>query len=286
MMFQYPVRMSWDIGKNRSYYFDVMDDLAHTGVFFIGFSGNPFEWEEFPELLKRGAEKSIWGMASTSVWDEKTVDIINRSEIGEVTLTIDFETDLNQCENALSALKKPANVSLSLKDIDVKKTLHRIEALAALPSNRIYLAPYFRYQNPPLSEKDKKKYIRVVNQVMNLRKTRHIIIQDPVACPLTEVLYAEGHSTMCPAGTSTCHLSGELDVYPCPRWGLLCGSMKEQSMMTIWKESETLQSIRNLSLKGVSCPYFSQCLGGCRAVVDKAGLSLGECDPDCLIKVV
>lgn len=275
--------MSWDIGEDTSY-FEAMDSLVEAGVFFISFSGLTFQWEKFSELVAYGAEKSIWAMASTSVWDPETVEKINTSKIDEIGLLTDVDTDFEDVAEILPTITKPVSISLVLKEIDVKKPMEIVRQIVQLPVQRIYIAPYFRYINPPLSEKDKEMYRTLVLKTRQLREKYHIIIQDAVACPLIEVLYAEGHSTMCPAGTSTCHVDGNLDVYPCPRWRVLCGSLKDKSLKTIWKESDALERVRSLSLEGRSCPHFSQCLGGCRAVVDAAGLPLHECDPDCLIK--
>ncbi len=284
MLFEYPIRMSWDIGKDRTYYFEAMDSLAQAGVFFIGFSGDTFQWEKFPELVASATEKSIWVMASTCVWDPQTVEKINASKISEVGLLTDVDTDFEELGGTLLTITKPVSISIVLKEIEVEKPVEIVRQVMELPVQRIYIAPYFRYVNPPLSEKDKEKYKTLALKARELRTKSHIIIQDAVVCPLIEVPYAEGHSTMCPAGTSTCHVDGNLNVYPCPRWRILCGSLREQPMKTVWKESDTLRKIRTISLKGSSCPHFSQCLGGCRAVVDAVGLPLNECDPDCLVK--
>lgn len=284
LLFEYPIRMSWDIGRDRTHYVEAMDSLVRAGVFFIGFSGQPFQWEKFPELVSYAAEKGIWAMASTSMWDTDTVEKINTCEIGEVGLLTDTKVNLENLAETLPSIAKPVSVSIVLKKVEVERPIHIVRQILQLPVQRVYIAPYFRYVNPPLSETDKKRYKTLVLKAKELRRESHVIIQDAVACPLMEVPYAGGHSTMCPAGTSTCHLDGNLDVYPCPRWRILCGSLKEQTMKTIWKESDALKKIRTISLKGVSCPHFAQCLGGCRAVVDAAGLSLNECDPDCLMK--
>lgn len=280
-MFEYPVRVSWDIGKDRAHNFEVMDDLARCGVFFVTFSGNPFEWEEFNALVKRGAENQIWAMASTSVWDSLTAERINNSEVEAVTLLIESTAVSDQIP--FSLFRKPVNVSISLRKVDADLSI--LDELTKIPLvQRVYIAPYFRFINPPLSEEEKAAYRRLAFKVHELRKTGHsVIIQDPVVCPITEVLYAEGHSTMCPAGTSTVHIAGDLEVHPCPRWKVPCGSLKAQSMKTIWQESEQLKKIRALRLDGLQCPSFSSCLGGCRAIVEKAGLPLEKCDPDCLI---
>ena len=284
-MFEYPIRMSWDIGEDRSDYFEAMDSLARAGVFFLGFSGSTFQWEKFPELVAYGAEKNIWSMATTNVWDAKTVERINKSKVDEIGLLIEAETSLHELADIIPTITKPVSVSVVVRDLDTD-IMDSIGQVMQLSAQRVYVAPYFRYVNPPLSEKDKEKYKKVVLEARTLREKGNLIIQDPVACPLIEEFYAEGHSTMCPAGISTCHVSGDLEVYPCPRWHVLCGTLREQPMKTIWKESEALEKIRNITLKGVSCQYFSQCLGGCRAIVEAAGLPLNECDPDCLIKGV
>jgi radical SAM protein with 4Fe4S-binding SPASM domain len=284
-MFEYPIRMSWDIGKDRSEYFEAMDSLAQAGVFFLGFSGDTFQWDKFPDLIAYGAEKNIWSMASTRVWDAETVERINNSRVDEIGLLIEAGTPLDELTEIIPTITKPVSVSFVVRDLHIN-VLDIVGQLMLLPVQRVYVAPYFRYVNPPLSENDKKEYRTLVLKAKELRKKGNLIIQDPVACPLIEEFYAEGHSTMCPAGISTCHLGGDLEVYPCPRWQIPCGNLREQSMKTIWKESEALEKIRNIVLKGVSCPHFLQCLGGCRAIVEAARLPLDECDPDCLIQGV
>lgn len=71
--------------------------------------------------------------------------------------------------------------------------------------------------------------------------------------------------SLCSAGSNTCSISPEGDVYPCPEWkAFKLGNIKNHSLCEIWRTSEKLRDLRRLNKrknfpKCFSCPAIDYC---------------------------
>ncbi|WP_225434189.1 radical SAM/SPASM domain-containing protein [Peribacillus tepidiphilus] len=90
----------------------------------------------------------------------------------------------------------------------------------------------------------------------------------------------------CLAGTGVCFISHKGNVQPCGYLPLKAGNVMEQSLETIWKESELFQKLRNPELldgKCGVCEFVNVC-SGCRArAFHDKGSFLAE-EPYCVYK--
>ena len=93
----------------------------------------------------------------------------------------------------------------------------------------------------------------------------------------------------CSAGRTTCWIDAYGNVYPCSYMlfdKLLCGNIKEQSLMDIWRQSNVMSDIRKIGTiygKCHDCSYLKLCRGGCRAAAYAKHNSLDAEDPLCSI---
>ena len=94
----------------------------------------------------------------------------------------------------------------------------------------------------------------------------------------------------CSAGRSTIGIDPQGFVYPCSFLHydeMICGNIKETSVMDIWKNSSVLSKFRNIdSLEGkcADCSFKNNCLGGCRALAYSATRKINGEDVSCHIK--
>lgn len=95
---------------------------------------------------------------------------------------------------------------------------------------------------------------------------------------------------MCGAGTLTCSIDPDGNVYPCAftQWdSFRCGNLNEQGFLTIWREAPVLAALRDGRLMACSeCGRSSDCEGGCPAVAYGVTGRFGAPDPECVFKEV
>jgi AdoMet-dependent heme synthase len=67
----------------------------------------------------------------------------------------------------------------------------------------------------------------------------------------------------CSAGHTSCYISPYGDVFPCVQFPIVCGNVRQQKFLDIWKESAALKEVR--SIRGRDLPTCSSCghLGTC-----------------------
>jgi radical SAM protein with 4Fe4S-binding SPASM domain len=88
----------------------------------------------------------------------------------------------------------------------------------------------------------------------------------------------------CHAGIFYFSLRPNGDVYPCTFLPIKVGNIREQSLIDIWRNSKTLNTLRQRSaLKGKcgTCEYRETC-GGCRGRAYACTGDFLETDPVCL----
>ena len=93
----------------------------------------------------------------------------------------------------------------------------------------------------------------------------------------------KGPTRGCLAGTGFGFISAKGIVQPCGFLQIPCGDIRKESLMDIWKNSETLQLLRDMDeLKGkcLACKYKEVC-GGCRARAFEVLDDMVEEDPIC-----
>jgi len=94
----------------------------------------------------------------------------------------------------------------------------------------------------------------------------------------------------CSAGRTTCGIDPYGNVYPCSFMifdKLICGNIKDTTLLEIWKESPVLKMLRSISkLKGkcAKCQHLDLCRGGCRAAAYLKKCDIRDADYMCSIK--
>jgi radical SAM protein with 4Fe4S-binding SPASM domain len=113
-----------------------------------------------------------------------------------------------------------------------------------------------------------------------------LMIQDPLAVPLTGEEYGPAWFGSCPAGRTMLHIESDGAVYPCPRLPVRCGNALADGVRAVWDGSDELAGLRRARAGEPcrSCGHFHQCLGGCRARVLEAGGRPDGIDPACFLR--
>lgn len=93
--------------------------------------------------------------------------------------------------------------------------------------------------------------------------------------PLESELYKKNRDIGCHAGITSCAICANGDVYPCGTISanfppFVCGNLKENTMINIWKNSTVLKHLREIKINDlegncINCDLKSICGGGCRA---------------------
>ncbi|MFZ3058738.1 MAG: radical SAM protein [Candidatus Methanoperedens sp.] len=102
---------------------------------------------------------------------------------------------------------------------------------------------------------------------------------------------SDSESSDCIAGKSLCLIRPNGDVVPCPAFkqniDYVVGSIKDNSLIDIWFNSEILQKFRTFKFENITgcrnCPLLPKCQGGCTAqrILKWGDFSRGN-DPLCL----
>jgi radical SAM protein with 4Fe4S-binding SPASM domain len=62
----------------------------------------------------------------------------------------------------------------------------------------------------------------------------------------------------CSAGNTLCYIAPGGDVYPCVQFPLLCGNVRRQGFLEVWRDSGQLREVR--AIRGRDLPACSECL--------------------------
>jgi radical SAM protein with 4Fe4S-binding SPASM domain len=134
-----------------------------------------------------------------------------------------------------------------------------------------------------LSHQEYEELFYVLNKI---KLPSRIRIGHPFNC-----FISDSESSECIAGKSLCLIRPNGDVVPCPAFkqnvDYVAGSIKNNSLIDIWFNSEILQKFRTFKYENITgcrnCPLLPKCQGGCTAqrILTWGDFSRGN-DPLCL----
>lgn len=140
-----------------------------------------------------------------------------------------------------------------------------------------------------LTKEDLWNFLR---DVASLRKQFQNKPQIRIGCPLDFLYFIDStvklHS--CKAGVSTCCITPEGDVIPCPAFKhapeFVAGNVRSQPLLSIWMESSVLRQLREIDYRDIEgcskCERRNICQGRCLAQrFRQHGGPLRGPDPDC-----
>lgn len=135
----------------------------------------------------------------------------------------------------------------------------------------------------PLSPSDWKKLLKVaVEENIALNDPLRFIFKDKLKRMLNPHRITGG----CTAGIASLVITPSLDVLPCVRLRIPVGNLKDQSIESIWLNSDVLNKLRNRSGFKGKCGicYYRNICGGCRADAYAETGDYLESDPLCWIE--
>jgi radical SAM protein with 4Fe4S-binding SPASM domain len=137
------------------------------------------------------------------------------------------------------------------------------------------LIPIGRGKN--LNELNKISFFRIIKYCENY----NINCNDPL---ISLIKTRENNFIGCSAGMFACCIGYDLNLYPCPKLRVPCGSLKKNSIKYIWNNSPILKKLRNrrkyMKGKCSSCEIINSC-GGCRAYAYSKFKDIFNEDPLC-----
>jgi len=131
-----------------------------------------------------------------------------------------------------------------------------------------------------------EEYEELFYALNKIKLHSRIRIGHPLNC-----FISDSESSECIAGKSLCLIRPNGDVVPCPAFkqnvDYVVGSIKDNSLIDIWFNSEILQKFRTFKYENITgcrnCPLLPKCQGGCTAqrILTWGDFSRGN-DPLCL----
>lgn len=141
-------------------------------------------------------------------------------------------------------------------------------------------------KNRGILELSQQEYEELFYALNKIKLHSRIRIGHPFNC-----FISDSESSDCIAGKSLCLIRPNGDVVPCPAFkqniDYVVGSIKDNSLIDIWFNSEILQKFRTFKFENITgcrnCPLLPKCQGGCTAqrILTWGDFSRGN-DPLCL----
>ena len=283
----------------------VIDDItSFSAPVIILTGGEPLLREDIFEIAEYGNRRGlrmVMAINGTLLTPEKA-EQIRKAGIRRVSISIDGATstshdDFRQVEGAFSrAMKgleylKKAGIEFQINTTITKRNLHELPeiyklavSLGAVAHHIFVLVPVGRgkelEEKQPISPEE---YDKVLHWFWEQEKETPLQLKATCAPQYYRIRQEEGGKNLgtnadspsgfdaktrgCLGGVSFCFISHLGTVAPCGYLELDCGSIRENSLKSIWTDSPIFRSLRDF--KGYegkcgSCKFVKVC-GGCRA---------------------
>ncbi|MDI9614584.1 radical SAM protein [Methanothermobacter sp.] len=277
-------------------------ELGSRHVIFSG--GEPLIHPEFHEILEYASELQL-GIHITSngtlLDNETTVKL--KSVDAKVTISLDGAfPEINDplrgpgtFKMAVSAIENLVDngVYTSMRMTLLKSNLFNVRDYIELAIEkgvnrciieRMTLSNYNKRElaNLEITKEDLFHTFKILYDYKDLKCLR-IGSNDPLWLIFCRKNYIDKDNICggCTAGVAAVSINPDLTVSPCPRLDIICGSLKDHSLKSLWKKSEVFRNLRNRNLfEGCNSCQFKNLCGGCRGAAHAHGFYLGR-DPQC-----
>ena len=269
---------------------DYIKELGIPRVSIAG--GEPFACKDLYAFIKKCNDNDIGISLSTNgtLFDQKTIDKINKLNIKTLTISFDGGTkdsmdkirgqgSYEKVIENLYNLKKHYKGKYCIKTTLMKSNIDCLEQVIKIGIECGCSSVKFntvREDGRATENKDsiiltQKEYIDTMQNLENLKQkyANKIKIKNPLNIFSKECYnYIEELGFGCFAGKESICVDALGNVRPCSHFPkeFICGNVKNQSLYKIWHESKILSQFRNF--KGNSdcnnCDKYDKCRGGCR----------------------
>jgi|Deesub1362A_J573_1020465.scaffolds.fasta_scaffold01835_10 radical SAM protein with 4Fe4S-binding SPASM domain len=246
----------------------------------------PIPREILEALRKYGLDKIIFGLQGSSQRiHEKITQTLGSFEIALESIKrakhYDFWVGIHFVPMKLNYKNLKDIVSLA-QDL----SLDEVAILRFVPQGRGRL-------NRTQLELSEEEFSQLLEMIVEVRSGLANKAMLRIGCPLNFCSFVDPNITPqnCKAGKSTCLISAEGNVIPCPAFkdlrDFVVGNIKKQSFKDIWKSRKWqdlyTSSLQQLKRGCFDCYNFSWCKGGCTAQrIYYTGSPLKGPDPGCL----
>ena len=271
----------------------LVNDMKNLGIPRVSIAGGePFACKDLYDFIKKCNENDIGVSVSTNgtMFDEKTIDKINKLEIKTLTISFDGGTQESMdkirgqgtyekvVEN-LYNLKKRYKGKYCIKTTLMKSNINCLEEViktglkcgcSSVKFNTV------REDGRATQNKDsivltQEEYIKTMKNLEDLKQkySGQIKIKNPLNIFSKECYnYIEELGFGCFAGKESICVDALGNVRPCSHFPkeFICGNVKNKSLCEIWNQSEILSMFRNFKGNEAcnGCLKYSKCRGGCR----------------------
>lgn len=134
-----------------------------------------------------------------------------------------------------------------------------------------------------LDKKSIFKFCSFIEKEKHKNKKLKILTENP----LLTIIRSEKVARICPAAITSCFITENGRVLPCPYFYSLKNyndNIRQKSIKEIWINSsyfKDLRKINNLGVKCKICKFKSSCFGGCRAGAFNKFYTIKKSDPMC-----
>lgn len=171
----------------------------------------------------------------------------------------------------------------------ILKIIDYLESLEVKSANLFLFAPGGRgllnKNKLSLGKKKVAQFCNIIEKEIKERKKIKIHTNNP----LMAIVRKEEINSICPAAISSCFITEEGRVLPCPYFYTLPNkedNIRYKKLKDIWLKSAYFEEIRketSLASKCSSCEFKNSCFGGCRAGAFNKYGTIKKPDPMCWI---
>lgn len=283
---------------------------ANVGRISIA-GGEPFASEDIFFFLAECKENDIEVSITSNgtLLDEYTVKRLNDIKIRTLTISLDgasqegndFIRGLGSYKKTLEGLdnlKKYYKNNYCIKTTLMKSNLNDIEELIKIAISKGCWSIKFNcvredgraHKNSEEIVLDSREYIDVIKRIETLKKKYGDRID--IKAPLN-IFCEEDYEFIpelgfgCFAGKESICIDPMGNVRPCSHFPsqFICGNIREESLIEMWRSNKILQLFRNLegNKECNSCKSYKFCRGGCRFRAYKNG-DINGIDPYCYLE--
>ncbi len=259
--------------------YDVLQQLASAGVFFLTISGGePLVRRDCMEIIGRARELGFNVKLKTNAVLIREKEAIRLRELGVEQVQISIYSHRSEVHDSVTKLPGSLRRSLAgirlLRKHGMKVTLANVlmrsnladgegvRALAAEVGANYRIDPTV---TPMMNGNTDILRLRVpTSELHSIFRNSDLVGDVETFCappPPVDDGIREGYP--CSAGHTACYVSPYADVFPCVQFPLPCGNLRGEKFIDIWERSPQMLEVR--SIRGKDLPTCSSCshLGTC-----------------------
>ena len=294
--------------------YKLIDELSNYGCEFLAIGGGePLLYKSIEKVIEYSISKGveIELVSNGILFTDEVIDRLYKAGLKFIQISLDGDSPntylkirgADYFERVISNIRKVkekfnTSISTVLCKYNYDKIFNIIKIADNLNVDSYRIMKFIEdgrgEENKEILQITPKEFENFVNELRNRRKQFKIPVRIDENMmdnySIKKIPWLKDGLYGCSAGRSTISIDVNGNVYPCSFLNykeLICGNIKENSLLKIWKESNILNDFRNINEldgKCKNCEYKFNCQGGCRASAYAKTKSIRGEDPTCYIK--